>query len=233
MSPYSYAWNFGDGATASGTATPSHTYADNGSYTATLTVTDATGQTVHRTAVATVANVAPTAPVTAPTTATVGTPVSFTDPATDPSPVDTAAGFTYAWNFGDGTTGTGEAPSHTYASAGTYTVTVTATDKDGGESGARTATITISTPSDPPGPVIPQHYSWVRTAELAYYGNPMGSFEDNLLANSVDLVVPNAAFLQHIASVSPSTPRLIYTNTTNLYQNLLLQCGCSMPIPTT
>ena len=67
--------------------------------------------------------------------------------ATDPSSVDTAAGFTYAWNFGDSTTGTGEAPSHTYTSAGTYTVSVTATDKDGGTSSALTATITISSSS--------------------------------------------------------------------------------------
>src|SRR2546425_798413 len=37
-----YAWDFGDGTTATGVK-PSHTYADNGSYTVTLTVTDARG----------------------------------------------------------------------------------------------------------------------------------------------------------------------------------------------
>ena len=40
----SYAWNFGDGATASG-ATASHTYAAAGTYNVTLTVTDTGGQT--------------------------------------------------------------------------------------------------------------------------------------------------------------------------------------------
>ncbi len=37
----------------------------------------------------------------------------------------------YAWNFGDGSTGSGVTASHTYASAGTYTVTLTVTDDDG------------------------------------------------------------------------------------------------------
>jgi hypothetical protein len=39
-----YQWNFGDGGTGAGVQ-PAHTYADNGVYTATLTVTDAAGAT--------------------------------------------------------------------------------------------------------------------------------------------------------------------------------------------
>ena len=37
----------------------------------------------------------------------------------------------YAWNFGDGTTGSGVQPTHTYATAGTYTIALTVTDAAG------------------------------------------------------------------------------------------------------
>jgi arylsulfatase A-like enzyme/PKD repeat protein len=37
----------------------------------------------------------------------------------------------YAWNFGDGTTGSGVSPTHTYAASGTHTVVLTVTDNQG------------------------------------------------------------------------------------------------------
>jgi hypothetical protein len=72
-----------------------------------------------------------------------------------------------------------------------------------------------------PRPVIPRHYPHIRIAMLAYAGNPMGAFEDRLLRESVDLVVPNVSYLKHIHAVAPKTPQLIYTNTSNLYLDLL------------
>lgn len=121
----SYAWDFGDGTTGTG-VTAVHTYVNPGTYTVTLTVTDNKG--------------AVSAPVTNQVTVITGIPTaSFTSTthqltaSFDGSGSSDADGTitSYAWDFGDGTTGTGATPSHTYAAAGTYNVTLTVTDNDG------------------------------------------------------------------------------------------------------
>jgi hypothetical protein len=69
---------------------------------------------------------------------------------------------------------------------------------------------------------IPQHYSHIRLAQLAYHGTPFGDFERRLLEKSIDLVIANVNYLNVIADISPSTPQFIYSNASNIYRDLLL-----------
>jgi PKD repeat protein len=57
----------------------------------------------------------------------------------------------WAWDFGDGGTGTGQAPTHVYQAAGTYAVTLTVTD-DGGRASA--PSVTSATIGANPGLVV-------------------------------------------------------------------------------
>lgn len=97
----------------------------------------------------TVTNRTPTVAIAGVTSGVRGQLRNLTLTATDPSPADQTAGFTYRINWGDNTgiqVVTGSSPlgvSHVYAAVGTFTVSVTATDKDGGVSTASTTTMPI------------------------------------------------------------------------------------------
>jgi serine protease len=62
---------------------------------------------------------------------------------------------TYAWNFGDGTSGSGVNALRTYASAGSYTVILTVTG-NGELTGTDSKSVTVTAPvaGDPPAPVL-------------------------------------------------------------------------------
>ncbi|MHC1765372.1 MAG: PKD domain-containing protein [Verrucomicrobiia bacterium] len=136
-----YAWNFGDGTSASG-AVASHTYAAAGSYTATLTVTDSSGLT--GTASVTVTVLAPNnAPAAVISTAAVqgNAPFAVSFDASGSSDPDGDA-LSFQWNFGDGTSASGPTATHTYQTAGNYVAKLTVTDARGASS-SDTVSITV------------------------------------------------------------------------------------------
>src|SRR5439155_26636867 len=95
-------------------------------------VTDGRGVFTDYTTKITINNRPPTVTLGSSFAGTAGSAVSFSASVSDPSPADTAAGFRYAWDFGDGSTSTQAAPAHAYATPGSYAVKLTVTDKDGG-----------------------------------------------------------------------------------------------------
>ena len=146
-----YAWDFGDGSSGTG-AQPTHTYAADGTYTVSLTVTDARGAaspSVQTTA--TIGNIPPT--VNAGGDARTG-PGFFTLHATFSDPGANDAPWSYDISWGDGFSTHGEtssqsdeiSPSHLYVVPGTYPVRVTVTDKDGGQGADQIALTVTLTP---------------------------------------------------------------------------------------
>ena len=144
----SYVWAFGDGASGSGVSV-SHAYAGDGDYIATLTVTDTEGLSDSANATVTIAtppaNVAPTADAGGPYTGNTGAAITLNGTgSSDPE----GLALTYAWDFGDGNSGTGERPAHSYGIAGTYDVSLTVND---GElpSAVSMTTATVTDPAQP------------------------------------------------------------------------------------
>jgi PKD repeat protein len=165
--PYTSHWDFGDGQEAdrpvgdvvdgdSNYGYVYHTYGNPGSYTVTLTVTDATGQTASD-------SISPLTVVPPPTNDTGGgvTPeplraqvnLDSTDiPFTHRFEANADGGtppYTYHWDFGDGQEDNVQNTRHTYDNPGTYTATLTVTDSAGQT--ASDSTEVIVQPEPPTG----------------------------------------------------------------------------------
>jgi len=139
-SPSSWVWSFGDGGVST-SPDPVHTYATQGSYTVTLTVTNSAGSnTTSLTNYITANQMTVTPTALFKSTVTSGyepLTVQFVDASTN-SPNS------WVWSFGDGGTSTLQNPAHTYTAAGTYAVTLTATNTIGSNTVTQPGYITVN-----------------------------------------------------------------------------------------
>jgi len=124
----SYAWDFGDGTTATGVMPAAHTYTG-GTYFVKLTVTDYFGNVGI--ALETITVGAATAPVAVITVTDNEGVAPFTAYFNASQSSSCCSIVSYDWNFGDGDTGTGLTTSHEYTTVGTYVVVLTVTDSNG------------------------------------------------------------------------------------------------------
>jgi PKD repeat protein len=129
----SYEWDFGDGEIITGFSDGvSHAYAQSGSYTVTLKVTDNDGLMDMETTTATIGmgNLAPVAEVKGPYVGRANDEIQFYG---SQSLDQDGSIVTYAWSFGDGTveSDSNATPTHSYSSIGIYNVTLTVTDNTG------------------------------------------------------------------------------------------------------
>jgi DNA/RNA endonuclease G (NUC1) len=154
----SYAWNFGDGTSATGDAV-SHVFAQDGVYLVTVTATDNDGLTATASLSVTVNNVAPELGDFDDATLEAGGAYTVEGTFADPGADD----WTATVDWGDGSAPgqaivTGHAFSlvHVYAAAGTFPVTVTIADDDTQTSTAHT--VTVTQPPPPPGPDLSQAF---------------------------------------------------------------------------
>jgi PKD repeat protein/alpha-tubulin suppressor-like RCC1 family protein len=133
-----YAWDFGDGTTGAG-ANATYTYGSPGTYTATLTVTSASGLTAQTTRSIPVGTTDPVASFAAsPERGNPPLPVTFDASGSFHPDAPVGQIVSWAWDFGDGATGSGQIVNHTYTASGAFAVVLTVTDNHGASGTATT-----------------------------------------------------------------------------------------------
>lgn len=118
----------------------------------------------------------------------------------------------YAWSFGDGSTGSGVTTSHTYAAAGTYTVQLIVTDEDGAtDSVEQSVAVTEPDPGTEPGdnnPVIDAFNVSTRTTGPLFRAMANWSVSDidgNLSSVTVEMLNGSSVVDAVTTSVSGSS----------------------------
>jgi PKD repeat protein len=139
----SWVWDFGDNSVGLGESV-AHAYGNAATYKVRLTVTDNHGLSGRDSLTVVVSgpavNLPPVAKANGPYSGSVNLPLGFSGAGSvDPD----GSIVSYAWNFGDGTTGTGLSTFHQYTTTGTYKAVLTVTDNKGAVD-VDTANVTIS-----------------------------------------------------------------------------------------
>ena len=146
-----YAWDFGDGTTASGVAV-TKVFSAASTYVVRLSVTALLDGTIATTTEnVTVTQTAPSSDPTASFSTSPGAPAAGDVMTFDASNSSAAPGRTitsYSWTFGDNSTGTGALTTHAYSTSGVYAVTLTVTD-DVGNTGTGTNNVSVGSPPAP------------------------------------------------------------------------------------
>jgi PKD repeat protein len=155
-----YIWDFGDGSDAGSGVVTTHAFTTAATYTVLLRVTLDNGAQETASQAITVGLAGPTASfTTSPGSPGPNQQISFNASQSKAQPGRTIV--SYAWDFGDNTSGSGVTPTHAYTTPAAYTVTLTVTD-NAGQQGFATQTITVQndvptaaftvTPSSPTAP---------------------------------------------------------------------------------
>ncbi|MGS0692997.1 immune inhibitor A domain-containing protein [Shewanella sp. 0m-4] len=158
---YTYAWDFGTTDGTSSQASPSYTYATDGNYLITVTVTDGNGISFTNNANLVVGS----AIEVGFTQTTSNLLVSFINQSTGGN-----GDLSYLWDFGDGNTSAAQSPSYTYGVAGSYTVKLTVTDSMG-QTAQKSELITVAAAViEPAGSSGGGSLGWLSLVMLALLG---------------------------------------------------------------
>ncbi len=197
--PVAWSWSFGDLNTST-LQNPAHTYTAGGTYTVTLTVTNAAGCQATITKTVTVPGLP--APVISanPSPACVGVPVNFTATGSNI--------LTWLWDFNDGSMNGSQNPAHTYLAANNYTVSLQVTDNMGCQN---TVTLPITVFPAP----SPDTIAWSPSLTVC-------------AGNAVTLTAPPGTGYTYLWSTNATTPT-ITVNTTGTYTVVVTDAnGCTL-----
>ena len=199
ITDYSFAW--GDGSTTTTAQNGvTHTYSARGTYTVSLTVTDAYGFTASTSLVI---STAPDDDMVAQQTITDTSALSVADNASGSTGADGIAQYDFAWGDNQTTTAYSPTATHQYAKPGVYTVTLTVLDKNS-DSATVSVSVTLAgsdytaygpvrlldTRYGTGAPLKPVPVNGTVTLRVAGYGGP-GGIPTDVTAVVLNLTVTN------------------------------------------